>query len=63
MVSPLPGELEGQEECYDLREIGGTGKYQGGYPKHLKEHGKEENQKAIAKALAFHPMRDVMLAT
>ena len=63
MVSPLPGKLEGPEEYYDLREIGGTGKYQGDCPKHLKEHGKEENQKAVAKALAFHPMGDVMLAT
>ena len=62
MVCPLPWEFKGPEKCHDLREAFGACKDQDRCPKHLKKHGKEENQEAVAKGFAFHPLGNIVFA-
>lgn len=62
MVSPVPGQAEGPEQGHSLTKVVGTGKDEGGAPKHLKKHDEKEDEKAIAKGFAFHPGGHVALA-
>lgn len=62
MVSPVPRQAEGPEQGHSLTKAVGTGKDEGGAPKHLKKHDEKEDEKAIAKGFAFHPGGHVALA-
>ena len=60
VVSPVPGNPEGPQEGDRHFQIPCPGKYQIGVPQHLEEHGKEENEKAIAEIFRSHPFWDIL---
>lgn len=59
VIRPVPRQLEGPQQCDHLAKVLDPRENQIGIPEHQEEHGEKEDQEAIPKSLAFHPVRNI----
>lgn len=62
VIGPVPGDPEGPEQLDGSADRVGAGAHQIRHPKHLKEHGKEENQESVPEPLGANPAGRGMVA-
>ena len=61
MIGPAPRQLKCPKKRYGLPQILCACEDKIGAPKHLEEHGKEEDKEAVAEPFALHPFWHILL--